>query len=121
MDMELVNDLQAYDQMVKDQIEALNTATGLSWEEEETGGNCCALVARCNDGVNPSPYLMLTHEALIVDIGEDSCAMLGLYADYDESDEAERLAFLGDAYGPILTLADVVAFVVDAVQAWGVK
>jgi hypothetical protein len=119
--METDNILIAYKQMVKDQIEALNTATGLSWEEEATGGNCCALVARCNDGVNPSPYLMLTNEALIVDIGEDSCAVLGLYADYDESNEADRLAFLGDAYGQILTLADVVAFVVDTVQGWGVK
>lgn len=38
--------MSAYYDMIKEQIDALNRATGLPWEHENTGGALCSFV-RC--------------------------------------------------------------------------
>lgn len=112
---------------IDEQIDALLHATGLMWELENTGGGHDALVSYLvdedGDGVRlvRRDFLMLTCDASVVRIGRDRYAMLGLYLDEANSCEAERMAFLNDESHPPLTLGQLVDFVAETLQGWGVK
>ena len=119
--------MSAYFDAIDEQIDALVQATGLMWELENTGGGHDALVSYLvdedGDGVRlvRRDFLMLTCDASVVRVGRDRYAMLGLYLDEANSCEAERMAFLNDESHPPLTLNQLVEFVAETLQGWGVK
>ncbi|CAB5222493.1 hypothetical protein UFOVP366_5 [uncultured Caudovirales phage] len=118
---------EQYFAKVNEQIDALNRATDLVWDWEHTGGGCDALVCAFpnpSDFGEESPrlaYVMLTCDASVVQVDRDRYAMLGYYADYYESDEADKEAYLNDESHPPLTLVELVDFVAETLQGWGVK
>lgn len=110
--------MSAYFDAIDQQIDALLHATGLSWELENTGGGHDALIAYLND--EQSAFVMLTCDASVVRVGRDRFACLGLYSDYECGSEAERMAYLNDESHPLLTLDELVDFVAETLQGWGV-
>jgi len=116
--------MSAYFDAIDEQIDRLLHATGLSWELEQTGGGCDALVAcvlRDVDLNDPkTAYVMLTRDASVVRIGRDRFAMLGYYSDYETSCEADRMAYLNDESFPPLTMDELVDFVAETLSGWGV-
>jgi hypothetical protein len=121
-----MSDREQYFKAVNEQIDALNRATGCTWDWEHTGGGCDALVTYFQNSAdyaleNPRiAYAMLTCDASVVQVGRDRYAMLGYYSDYETSCEAEREAYLNDESMPPLTLDELVAFVAETLRGWGI-
>ena len=118
-----MNELQAL--RIHEQIDLLLHMTGLSWDIEGTGGGCDALVAYFEhpaDIGKESPrlaYAMLTSDLSVPEIGVDSFATLGWYDDAEELSDAVAFADFGDEYGAPMVLAELVDFVADTLNGWG--
>ena len=112
--------------MVADQIDALLHATGLDWTHDDTGGGHDCLRATFDnpddygDEYPRSAYVMLTCDASVVEIGHDRYACLGYYPDANRYDDATREAYLNDESFPPLTLDQLVDFVAETLEGWGV-
>lgn len=111
--------------MIDEQIDALLHATGLSWERESTGGGHDCLMAIFDnpddygDEYPRSAYVMLTCDASVVEICHDRYACLGYYEDSNRYDDATRMAYLNDESHPPLTLDQLVDFVAETLNGWG--
>ena len=111
--------------MVADQIDALLHATGLDWTHDDTGGGHDCLRATFDnpddygDEFPRSAYVMLTCDASVVEIGSDRYATLGYYENADLYDDETRIAYLNDESFPPLTLDQLVDFVAETLQGWG--
>jgi hypothetical protein len=118
--------MSAYFDAIDEQIGALDRATGLVWELENTGGGCDALVTYFQSSADHAldrprvAYAMLTCDASVVRVGRDRFAMLGYYSDYATSCEADRMAYLNDESMPPLTMDELVDFVAETLSGWGV-
>ena len=118
-----MNELQAL--RIHEQINALLQATRLSWDIEGTGGGCAALVAYFDNPADigkESPrlaYAMLTSDLSVPEIGVDSFVTLGWYDDAEELSDAVAYADFGDEYGAPMVLAELVAFVAETLNGWG--
>ena len=118
-----MNEHQA--KMIHEQIDLLLHMTGLSWDIEGTGGGCDALVAYFEhpaDIGKESPrlaYAMLTSDLSVPEIGVDSFATLGWYDNAEELSDAVAFADFGDEYGAQMVLAELVDFVAETLEGWG--
>ena len=118
-----MNELQAL--RIHEQIDLLLHATCLSWDIEETGGGCDALVAYFEhpaDIGKESPrraYAMLTSDLSVPQIGVDSFATLGWYDNAEELSDAVAFASFGDEYGAPMLLDALVDFVAETLEGWG--
>jgi hypothetical protein len=111
--------------MIAQQIDALLHATGLDWTYEETGGGHDCLQAwfpnpdDYGDEYPRMAYVMLTCDASVVEIEQDRYACLGYYEDSQKYDDSTREAIIGDESRPPLSLDDLVDFVAETLNGWG--
>lgn len=111
--------------MIAQQIDALLHATGLDWTHDDTGGGHDCLRATFDnpddygDEYPRSAYVMLTCDASVVEIDHDRYACLGYYPDANRYDDATREAYLNDESHPPLSLDDLVDWVAETLNGWG--